>query len=189
MTHVSRARHSLSGFTLTELVTATAILGIVIGGVWSALIAILSSSQAAEQEYDRKVELNRAADYMADDIQNAAKISGTVTLSGVNSGVFELTKADGKRVAYFVRKKGGSPWKGPYVLYRRSSDMSKSQALVDGLSSHSPICLAGGGSVKQKAGFKVSILSERHMKLCLAGKLLEDEVLTVSRIVSVRNSS
>ena len=179
----------INGFTLTELITATAILGLVIGLVWSGLITMISGTQKAEEELDRKHELNRAADFIADDIQDAAKVSSTVTLSGANAGVFEITKNDGKRVAYFMRPKGTTRWKGPYILYRKTSHMYHAQALVDGLSQRTPICLGNGGQVKQSAGFKVLIMSNKHLKVCMAGYLIDNEVLTVSRLISVRNSS
>ncbi|NJN23843.1 MAG: prepilin-type N-terminal cleavage/methylation domain-containing protein, partial [Acaryochloridaceae cyanobacterium RL_2_7] len=170
------AKNNTSGFTLTELMTATAILGIVIGLVWSSLISMISSTQRAEEELDRKRELNRAADFIVDDIQEAAQVSGTVTLSGANAGVFEITKNDGQRVAYFMRPQGLTRWKGPYILYRKTTGMHHAQALVDGLSDQTPICLAQGGQVKQSAGFKVIMVSNKHLKICLAGNLIDNEV-------------
>jgi prepilin-type N-terminal cleavage/methylation domain-containing protein len=67
----------VAGFTLTELLIATAITGIVLTMAGAGLITLLSSNQAAEQRQNRRQELNRALAFIADDIRAAQRINRT----------------------------------------------------------------------------------------------------------------
>lgn len=175
------------GFTLVELITATAIMGILVAMVGGGLVSVMESNRRKEAELDRKHELNRAADFIADDVLAGEKVSTTVTIGGPNSGLFEIAYPDASpHVAYFLTPKGNSRWKGPYVLRRKIAG-ENTIALVDGIASQSPICLPSPGTMKHKAGIQVTIQAERHLKLCLAGLLINNDVLTISRQASVRN--
>lgn len=175
------------GFTLIELITATAVMGILVAMVGGGLISVMESSGRKEAELDRKHELNRAADFIVDDVLAGAKVSTRVTMSGPNGDLFEITYADlSPPVAYFVTPQGDSRWKGPYVLRRKVAGQD-SVALVDGISARSPLCLAGAGSTKRQAGIHVTIESERQLKICLSGLLVDNEVMTLSRTASLRN--
>ncbi len=172
---------SNQGFTISELMVATAILGITITMAWGGLIAILEANQRYEAELDRHHELSRALDFIMDDIYTSQKISRTVTLSGPSHALFELTHSDGTKVAYFMAPKGTRRWKGPYILFRRSSDAITSEALVDGISNQSPICLNGVGEQVSAAGIKIFIQDESSIRLCLVGHLPSNTAVTLSR--------
>ena len=157
--------------------------------VWRGLISLMESNQAKTTELDRKHELNRAADFIADDIRDGTTVSNDVTLSGPNQGLFEIRNKDGAPiVAYYVAPKGNTPWKGPYVLKRKELGMTYSQTLVDGISdSLSLECLSDVGITKRKAGVRITIQNQKHLKICLVGHLGNNNLLSVVRQVNVRN--
>jgi prepilin-type N-terminal cleavage/methylation domain-containing protein len=70
-------RKVTGGFTLTELLIATAITGIVLTIAGTGLITLLSSNQSAEQRQNRRQELNRAMSFISDDIRAAQRINRT----------------------------------------------------------------------------------------------------------------
>ncbi len=184
---MGKQRCTSAGFTLIELITATAVVGVLVSMVGGGLVSVMESRQKKEAQLDRKHELNRAADFIADDVLAGSGVSTTVTISGPNSGLFEIRYQDGSpSVAYFLTPKGNSRWKGPYVL-RRKVDGKNSVALVDGISSLSPICFASPGTVKRQAGIQVTIQAETHVRICMAGLLPRNDVMTLSRQASVRN--
>lgn len=177
------------GFTMVELITATAIMGLLISMVWGGLITVMESNQKKAAELDRKHELNRAADFIADDIRAGSKVAIDVTLlGGPNQGLFEIrSEDDTPLVAYYVTPKGTSDWKGPYVL-RRKLPSKKTQALVDGISNSLSLeCLSDLGVTKRKGGVRVTLLSDKTLKICLVGHLGDENLLSVSRQVNVRN--
>lgn len=177
-----------SGFTITELMTASVLLGIMIATAWSALISILETNRDSELEIDRQHELNRALDFIVDDVYSSQTISSTVTLPGPNRGLFELSNFDGSRVAYFITPKGSRRWRGPYVLYRRSSEMGKAEALVDGISASAPTCPAVAGEMVSSAGIKIFIQAASSIRVCLAGQLINHGSLTLSRRGTTRGN-
>jgi prepilin-type N-terminal cleavage/methylation domain-containing protein len=72
------------GFTLIELLVATLITSVVILVAWSGLISAMSMSQAAEAKSARQSELNKALDFMTNEIRMARSIneSGTLAANG-----------------------------------------------------------------------------------------------------------
>lgn len=178
-----------TGFTLVELMTATAVMGVIVSMVWGGLVSLMETNQTKTTELNRKHELNRAADFLADDIRAGTTVSIDVTMPGPNQGLFEVRNEDGAPiVAYYVAPKGSSSWKGPYVLKRKEIGMNKTQALVDGISdSLSLECLSDVGVTKRKAGVRVTIQNQKHLKICLVGHLGNNNLLSVVRQANVRN--
>jgi type II secretory pathway pseudopilin PulG len=82
-----------AGLTLIELLIATLITTIVILVVWNGFISALNGSQIAEAKTARRVELNRAFDFMTTEIRKAQSINkhgstvanGTTTIADVVS--------------------------------------------------------------------------------------------------------
>ena len=187
--HPLRGPRKHEAFTLIELITATAILGVVLSTVWAGLITLLEANRDKVAELNRKHELNRAADFIADDIRSGGTVATDVTMvGGPNQGLFEIRDDSGvPTIAYYVTPKGNSQWQGPYVL-RRKLNTKRTQALVDGISNDLSLeCLTGTGNTKRKGGVRVSLLSEKTLKICLVGHLGENNLISVLRQVHVRN--
>jgi prepilin-type N-terminal cleavage/methylation domain-containing protein len=172
-------RPNSRGFTLTELIIATAITSVAIAMGWGSLIQLWSIERDQEVTVDRQSELNRAMDFIVDEINGAESVTLTVTVPGPNAGLFQLKRPDNIDVAYYVVPKETHRWHGPYVLYRKASNMARSEALVDGVGAISPVCLASGGAVRGKGGLKVVLKSPQHLKLCLMGELPGGQRFTV----------
>jgi prepilin-type N-terminal cleavage/methylation domain-containing protein len=68
------------GFTLIELLLAVAIMSIVVSLAGTGLIAILEQNQTAKLESERRTNLNRALDYIANEIRSSRNIQ---TLSSI----------------------------------------------------------------------------------------------------------
>jgi prepilin-type N-terminal cleavage/methylation domain-containing protein len=68
------------GFTLIEILVAAAIMSIVVTLAGTAFVALLQQNQKAKAESDRRTNLNRALDYMANEIR-MARIIQVVTPS------------------------------------------------------------------------------------------------------------
>lgn len=62
---------SSAGFTLIELLVAMAITSIVVSLAGSGLVTIMGKNSKAEAETLRRVEFNRALDYIANDVRRA----------------------------------------------------------------------------------------------------------------------
>ncbi len=73
------------GFTLIELLVAGVLSVVVILVTWSGLISAMTMSQAAESRSARQNELNRALDFMTNEIRMARSINATSAPSA-NSG-------------------------------------------------------------------------------------------------------
>lgn len=66
---------SSAGFTLIELLVAMAITSIVVSLAGSGLVTIMGKNSKAEAETLRRVEFNRALDYIAEDVRRASSIT------------------------------------------------------------------------------------------------------------------
>jgi type II secretory pathway pseudopilin PulG len=77
-----RSQYSSSaGLTLIELLVATVITAVVILIVGDGLLSALNASKVAEARTARRTELNRAFDFMTNEIRMAESINRTSTLS------------------------------------------------------------------------------------------------------------
>jgi prepilin-type N-terminal cleavage/methylation domain-containing protein len=76
------------GFTLIELLVATVIMSIVVTLSGTAFVALLEKNQEEEFEVQRRTNLNRALDYMANEIKRSNKIEAGDPAAGE---VFKLT--------------------------------------------------------------------------------------------------
>ncbi|WP_353931322.1 type II secretion system protein [Okeanomitos corallinicola TIOX110] len=74
------------GFTLIELLVATVIMSLVVTLAGTAFVSILQQNKKAEFETQRRTNLNRALDYIANEIRMANTIS-----AGSDSEVMSLT--------------------------------------------------------------------------------------------------
>ena len=122
-------QHNLQGFTLPELLIAAIIsLGIVsLGGF--GLISILSSSQVANAQNERRTELNRSLEFISAEVREADKIEKDASTATLPSG-FPLSAQDKQvlmlypesssstPIIYYVDSPIDNTWKGPKVVYR-----------------------------------------------------------------------
>ncbi|MBK1989838.1 prepilin-type N-terminal cleavage/methylation domain-containing protein [Sphaerospermopsis aphanizomenoides BCCUSP55] len=82
------------GFTLIEVLVAAAIMAIVVALAGTAFVGILQQNRKAEVESERRTNLNRALDYIANDIRMAKSItaptSSPVATISSGTGVLRL---------------------------------------------------------------------------------------------------
>lgn len=120
-------RSSSAGFTLIELLVAASITTIVVSLAGSGLVSIMQNNSKAEAETSRRVELNRALDFINEEVRMSKSIATdasanltTVAKDFKSSGIPVLTleiPGVSQRVIYYL-KDASSPWAGPKVLYR-----------------------------------------------------------------------
>ena len=78
------SRKKTKGFTLIELLVAVFMSGIVMVGLGAAMMAILNSNKVASAKTDVKNQINRAVDYINEDIK-AARFAGITETSGTKT--------------------------------------------------------------------------------------------------------
>lgn len=71
----------LAGFTLAEVMIASALTSIVLGGLMTASMAIQRSLSANDQLSRAQSDILRVADYMSRDIRNSTSVNTTATSS------------------------------------------------------------------------------------------------------------
>lgn len=119
-----------SGFTLVELMVAMLITSFVISATGFGLVTITNRDKREKAETERRVELNRALDFIADEVRQAKPIAtdADADLDKVAPGfnpsdktpVLTLQIPDVKqRVIYYIASPpSDSVWLGPKVIYR-----------------------------------------------------------------------
>jgi len=144
---------TFAGFTLIELLVAMTSSTIVLGVAVFGLVTILDKNNKAEVETLRRTNLNRALDFIADDIRMANKVS-SYTIPGGGTGVLlidipsggDATDLNPNRL-YFVRASTNS-WIAPQTInratgsYSSSTTVSGDNVLVDAISDtvRTPTC-------------------------------------------------
>lgn len=201
------------GFTLTELLVAAAIGGIVVAMSGWAMVAILQNNRRVQEQAMTRMNLSRALDFISDDIRSALRISTTAPSDwAIPSQDYKLvlflekpednleeqedgTLASTTRVAYYTRPKTSTVvWRGPMILYRQKMGDPTPNALIDGIADTSPNCtnrLPGAiDSGTNKGGFRVFVQHERNVQLCIAS-LVESTgvVYQAETLAAVRSGS
>jgi Prokaryotic N-terminal methylation motif len=85
----TRQYSSSAGLSLIELLVATVITAVVILIVGDGLVSALNASKVAEARTARRTELNRAFDFMTNEIRMAQSINRTNTLSATGTDNIE----------------------------------------------------------------------------------------------------
>ena len=117
-----------AGFTLIELLVAASITTIVVSLTGFGIVAIMGNNKKAKAETARRVELNRALDFINDEVRQAKPIAtdasaslSTVAASFNSSGKTPVLTLQipgvTQRVIYYIAS-ANSPWGGPNVVYR-----------------------------------------------------------------------
>lgn len=85
---------SFGGFTLIELLVAMAITSMVVSITGFGLVTIMKRNSKEESETARRVELNRALDFIADDIRMANKVeaASSYTIDPVSPALCAVPK-------------------------------------------------------------------------------------------------
>lgn len=112
------------GFTLAELLIAALITGFIAAATIGAVINVLQIDQQAESEVLRRQDLNRALDFMSDEVRRASAITvdASTETADLPSGavpVLALTipGISNERVVYSI-KPSDDPWYPPSTIYR-----------------------------------------------------------------------
>lgn len=83
------------GFTLLEILLAIFISSIVIAGAGYGVVAVVEANRISEQKTTRRVELNRALDYISEDIKGAKVIDKVVsTVNGKTVQIMRIMRPD-----------------------------------------------------------------------------------------------
>jgi len=129
---------SSAGFTLIELLVAMSITTIFVGLTGSGLVAIMENNSKAEAETLRRVELNRALDFIAEEARMAKKIEldATTTVPGFSAAtgtsnvqkvlVLTVPGVTNRIIYYIASPPSGSVWSGDRVIYRWGPDFNGS---------------------------------------------------------------
>ncbi len=194
------ASKSSAGFTLIELIIAMVLSAIFMGLTGYGLSVMTSKNQSAEVETQRRTQLNRALEYISEEIRMARTITPatgyTITSAtptcAVATPILSLTIPDGadlKTIVYYLNDlsscaKNQTVWFKPGVIKRVDLGTSTSttiadvngQELVDAISNTAaPTCTSGTISPATGAkGFYVCLdnpTNARKVELHLRAKL------------------
>ncbi|MGB2924560.1 MAG: prepilin-type N-terminal cleavage/methylation domain-containing protein [Limnothrix sp.] len=145
------------GFTLIELLVAIVMSSIVLLGLGSGLVAVLSTTKESAIKANLKNQLNRAVDYMNEDIKRArfADIKTTNTTDDtVILTYFENASDTNSHTIEYFMEASADPWLGPNMI-RRSVDGGAPQVLVDAITDNAvtfPSC-SGSNQTSYSTGF------------------------------------
>ncbi|BAW96897.1 hypothetical protein NIES970_18390 [[Synechococcus] sp. NIES-970] len=122
-----------NGFTLIEILLAIALSSIVVSAAGYAIVYVSRRNQVSELQSVRRIELNRALDFIADDIREATRVQGNED-SPVDTRL-QIVKADNSIIEYYYDPVTASDvWSGPGVI-RRKEGTQPAEVLVDGIAS------------------------------------------------------
>lgn len=178
--YLTRAK-SDRGFTLLEILMAISLSSIVLLGIGTGLVFTLNSNKKAEAKTLQRTQLNRALDYISEDIRRArtVTVNNNNTPSVLTDDKLVLTYYPDPSVTTsntitYTLSDASSPWIGPKVLTRLETG-GVTQTLVDGISeniinSSSPdtpntiklkeIATCTGGTSLNQFGFQVCIKTD-----------------------------
>jgi type II secretory pathway pseudopilin PulG len=132
----------IEGFTLIELLLAILISGFVVSAIGVGLVVMTRGNTASEAKTQARVELNRALDFMAEEIRMASSINTqtvtltapTDTVSGTDQIILRLTipNVTGGPVVYRIAQPNtSSVWQGPRAIYRWGPNMDANGQYTD----------------------------------------------------------
>jgi type II secretory pathway pseudopilin PulG len=202
-----------AGLTLVELLMAIVLSSVVISVTGFGLLTMMEANRDSEAKTVRRIELNRAIEYISEDIRMANRIEAVPTGSTLPSGatgVFLLTLPDDNpndtaltptNIVYFIRA-STTTWLPPYTIYRAKNNYSGGVSivnltavgvneLVDAIAAPSTSPTCSSGTLVGTNGFYACISSDnRTVDLYLYGKLIKSsEILPVNSKVVTRSST
>jgi prepilin-type N-terminal cleavage/methylation domain-containing protein len=149
MLSLPKKSNNSSGFTLIELIVAAALSTMVLLAAGGGLAFMNQNNKIAKSETDRRAELNRALDFMADEIRQAQPTNSVTAIatdasSNLSTAApnftptgktpvlrLQLPGASEPVIYYLAAKPTGSPWFGPNIVYRRGPTMNNSGQYTD----------------------------------------------------------
>lgn len=194
----------MQGFTLSELMIASTITGVILAVASVGLFTMIQVNDRSDEQARQRVELNRALDFITDDIREATTISHTVPPGWTDSSsaeyrpLFYLLKPTGTGIAYYDHA-ATEAWRGPRVVYRlepTDGDLTsrtfqqvgrRGHALVDAITATAPTCQPlPGSSAGRPVGLRIFIADSQTAKVCLAGQLSRRDSLSLETQVATR---
>jgi prepilin-type N-terminal cleavage/methylation domain-containing protein len=169
---------STSGFTFTELLVAVSITGIMMSLAGFGIVATLRANQRMQTEIGQRANLNRALDFVSDEIRMARTITNPATSParqscGTTTDVLSLTMPDNSNVIYYVHNLTGcssSIWSRPATLRRVVG--SDDNILVDAIIAPSTVPSCSTSSpIPGGNGFYACIVNNRSATLYLYGDM------------------
>ncbi|NJM66088.1 MAG: prepilin-type N-terminal cleavage/methylation domain-containing protein [Acaryochloris sp. RU_4_1] len=163
-----------TGFTLPELLVGVLITTIALTLAGAGFVTLAQKSAKSDSEIDRRIDLNRAVEFMADEIREASSVSTSIpsgwSVPAGYTGILYLTRPSAPTtIVYYTGNAASTGWRNQLVIYRATASNDLGQPLVDGLANANPGC--PGGSTTD--GFQVSPATlttiTRQVTLCLLG--------------------
>lgn len=139
MNIIRKINQSSAGFTLIELLVAATITSIVVSLTGFGMVSISERNKQEKVETERRVEINRALDFIAEEVRMAKKVelnAETATVADFEIAddatnvqkilVLEVPASAGvRKVVYYIASLKDDPdpskdsvWSGPKVIYR-----------------------------------------------------------------------
>jgi len=203
---------SSQGFTMLELLLAASMSSIVLTGAGWALLQMMQASAKSEDQSLARLELNRALDFIANEIKMAEIINtiqapedNTVVL--LNIPILNPENNTDKYVRYFIESaNAGSVWQGPKVIKRYgppinidgtySDNTWQTDTLIDFISDEvvTPECPSGLNNIYPKGvkqGFYTCVDGNQKIaKIFIQGVDRDgNSISTVESMVYARSSS
>jgi type II secretory pathway pseudopilin PulG len=115
-----RTRNHL-GFTLTELLVASAVAILIIGISIGSLIDVQGMTNRLDSKMAQQAKLRTALSYISNDIREAKQVRLTETPDEPGfQPIFNIQKPDDSIIAYYTKATaGGNDWQAPRTIYRR----------------------------------------------------------------------
>lgn len=155
------------GFTLTELLIAIALTGIVVAAAGFGLVAILRSNKTSESQTQRRIELNRALDFISDDVRQAKSVV-PADIVNPNDGFRIVMPDNDTTIDYYFfdleNEPDSSIWLKPGLvrrIYTYQNVSNTTETLVDGIANNTiltaaeitvPECTSAAGQSTQVGG-------------------------------------
>ena len=140
-------KHSNNGFTLIELIAASIMTLFIVSAAGFGMIVMLREQTIATAGSDIQYNLNRAADFISEEVRQASAVTTTAvwptgsSTSCSNSGpsgttrtfVLGLTIPPGTstNVIYFTNTPPGSPWIGKSAIFRCGPEYRGDGGVID----------------------------------------------------------
>jgi prepilin-type N-terminal cleavage/methylation domain-containing protein len=193
-----------AGFTIVELIVAMAVTSIMITLAGYGLTAMLRANQQSGSEISQRASLNRALDFMADEVRMARTITTPTSTDipsqscGPTTGVMTLVMPNNSRIVYYVHDVNGCPgnlWSSSTI--RRRVVGGADTLLVDAMMAPSTTpsgCTATTQTLRGTNGFYACLdtSNTQLVTLFLYGRLVDSRGTTtgtypVSGQVSARS--
>lgn len=174
-----------AGFTIVELIIAMAVTSVMITLAGYGLTTMLRANQQSGSEISRRATLNRALDFMADEVRMARSITTPTSADvpshpcGPATGVMTLVMPNNLRVVYYTHDINGCPgqlWTS--TILRRRVVGGADTLLVDSLLAPSATpsgCTAATQTLRGTHGFYACLdtANPQLVTLFLFGRLTD----------------